>query len=153
MTVKHDIASCALETWKVNSMKTTTSSDVSEEKSIARELAKRRAFIVLFIVLIEIVGAFIGLEGDMLAHALNDYAILAISVVALVVIGAMWKKQSLAGLRKQHNILLILLIVALVFQIYAFAVEANDPTDLGLNGNQQVHLTSDHKSHDERGIV
>ena len=68
-------------------MKANASSDVSEEKSIARELAKRRAFIVLFIVLIEIVGAFIGLEGDMLAHALDDYAILAISVVALVVIG------------------------------------------------------------------
>src|SRR6266487_4466328 len=132
-------------------MKTNPLTDVSAEKSIARELAKRRAFIVLFIVSIEIVGAFIGLEGDMLAHALDDYAILAISVVALVVIGAMWKKQSLAGLRKQHNILLALLIVALVFQIYAFVAEANDPTDLGneypsldhsgLNGNQQVHLT------------
>ena len=85
-------------------MKTNPLTDVSAEKSIARELAKRRAFIVLFIVSIEIVGAFIGLEGDMLAHALDDYAILAISVVALVVIGAMWKKQSLAGLRKQHNI-------------------------------------------------
>ncbi len=119
-------------------MKTNPLTDVSAEKSIARELAKRRAFIVLFIVLIEIVGAFIGLEGDMLAHALDDYAILAISVVALVVIGAMWKKQSLAGLRKQHNILLALLIVALVFQIYAFVAEANDPTDLG---NEYPSLT------------
>jgi cytochrome bd-type quinol oxidase subunit 2 len=112
-------------------MKTNASADVPEEKSVARELAKRRAFIVLFIVLIEIVGAFIGLEGDMFAHALDDYALLAISIVALLVIGAMWKKQSLAGLRKQHNILLALLIVALVFQIYGFIAESNDPTDLG----------------------
>jgi len=112
-------------------MKTNVSTNVSEEKSIARELAKRRAFIVLFIVLIEIVGAFIGLEGDMIAHSLDDYAILAISLVALLVVGAMWKKQSLTGLRKQHNILLVLLIVALVFQIYGFIAESNDPTDLG----------------------
>jgi len=119
-------------------MKTNTSTDPSEEKSVARELAKRRAFIVLFIVLIEIVGAFIGLEGDMLAHALDDYAILATSVVGLVVIGVMWKKQSLAGLRKQHNILLVLLIVGIVFQIYAFVAEANDPTDLG---NEYPSLT------------
>src|SRR6267378_1659147 len=104
----------------VDNTKTNTSTDASEERSIARELAKRRAFIVLFIVLIEIVGAFIGLEGDMFVHALDDYAILAISIVALSVIGAMWKKQSLAGLRKQHNILLALVVVALVFQIYAF---------------------------------
>jgi len=74
----------------------------------------------------------------MLTHALDDYAILAISVVALVVIGAMWKKQPLAGLRKQHNILLVLLIVALVFQIYAFVAEANDSTDLG---NEYPSLT------------
>src|SRR5216683_6647583 len=112
-------------------MKTNTPTDVPEEKSIARELAKRRAFIVLFIVLIEIVGAFVNLEGDMLAHALDDYSILAISIIGLLVIGAMWKKQSLAGLRKQHNILFVLLIVAIVFQIYGFVAEDNDPTDLG----------------------
>jgi len=119
-------------------MTTNTSTDIPEEKSIARELAKRRAFIVLFIVLIEIVGAFIGLESDMIAHSLDDYAILAISIVALLVIGAMWKIQSLAGLSKQHNILLVLLIVALAFQIYAFIAESNDPTDLG---NEYPSLT------------
>ena len=119
-------------------MKTDSSTGVSEEKSIARELAKRRAFIVLFIVLIEIVGAFVNLEGDMLAHSLDDYAILVISIIGLLVIAAMWKKQSLAGLKKQHNILLVLLIVALVFQIYGFIVESNDPTDLG---NEYPSLT------------
>ena len=119
-------------------MKADSSTGVSEEKSIARELAKRRAFIVLFIVLIEIVGAFVNLEGDMLAHSLDDYAILVISIIGLLVIAAMWKKQSLAGLKKQHNILLVLLIVALVFQIYAFIAESNDPTDLG---NEYPSLT------------
>ena len=119
-------------------MKTDSSTGVSEEKSIARELAKRRAFIVLFIVLIEIVGAFVNLEGDMLAHSLDDYAILVISIIGLLVITAMWKKQSLAGLKKQHNILLVLLIVALVFQIYGFIAESNDPTDLG---NEYPSLT------------
>lgn len=110
----------------------------ADEKSIARELAKRRAFIVLFIVLIEILGAFIGIENDMIAHSLDDYAILAISVIGLLVIAAMWKKQSLAGLKKQHNILLLLLIVAMAFQIYAFIAESNDPTDLG---NEYPSLT------------
>jgi len=119
-------------------LKTDSSTGVSEEKSIAREVAKRRAFIVLFIVLIDIVGAFVNLEGDMLAHSLDDYAILVISIIGLLVIAAMWKKQSLVGLKKQHNILLVLLIVALVFQIYGFIVESNDPTDLG---NEYPSLT------------
>ena len=92
----------------------------------------------MFIVLIEILGAFIGIENDMIAHSLDDYAILAISVIGLLVIAAMWKKQSLAGLKKQHNILLLLLIVAMAFQIYAFIAESNDPTDLG---NEYPSLT------------
>jgi MFS-type transporter involved in bile tolerance (Atg22 family) len=112
-------------------MKTNTSTAASEEKLAARELAKRRAFILLFVVLIEIVGAFINLEGDMLAHALDDYAILAISIVSLLIIAATWKKQSFAELRKQYNVLLVPLIVALAVQIYAFIAESNDPTDLG----------------------
>ena len=110
----------------------------TDEKSIARELAKRRAFIVLFIVLVEILGAFIGIENDMLAHSIDDYAILAISIIGLLIIVAMWKKQSLASLKKQHNILFALLIVALAFQIYAFIAESNDPTDLG---NEYPSLT------------
>ena len=40
------------------------------------------------------------LEGDMLARSLDDYAILVISIIGLLVIAAMWKKQSLAGLKK-----------------------------------------------------
>ena len=119
-------------------MTTNVPTSPTDEKSIARELAKRRAFIVLFIVLIEILGAFIGIENDMLAHSIDDYAILAISVIGLLVIVAMWKKQSLASLKKQHNILLALLIVAMAFQIYAFIAESNDPTDLG---NEYPSLT------------
>ena len=119
-------------------MTTNVPATSSDEKSIAREQAKRRVFIVLFIVLVEILGAFIGIENDMLAHSIDDYAILAISAIGLLVIAAMWKKQSLASLKKQHNILLALLIVALAFQIYAFVAESNDPTDLG---NEYPSLT------------
>ena len=119
-------------------MTATVPASPTVEKSIAREVAKRRAFIVLFIVLIEILGAFIGFENDMIAHSIDDYAILAISVVGLLLIVAMWKKQSLASLKKQHNILLALVIVAMAFQIYAFIAESNDPTDLG---NEYPSLT------------
>ena len=119
-------------------MSANVSTTTNDEKSVARELAKRRAFIVLFIVLIEILGAFIGIENDMIAHSIDDYAILAISVIGLLVIAAMWKKQSLASLKKPHNILLALLIVAMAFQIYAFIAESNDPTDLG---NEYPSLT------------
>ena len=119
-------------------MTATVPTSAIDEKSISRELAKRRAFIVLFIVLIEILGAFIGIENDMIAHSIDDYAILALSVIGLLVIAAMWKKQSLASLKKQHNILLALIIVAMAFQIYAFIAESNDPTDLG---NEYPSLT------------
>ena len=119
-------------------MTANVSTNPTDEKSVARELAKRRAFIVLFVVLIEILGAFIGIENDMIGHSIDEYAILALSVIGLLVIGAMWKKQSLASLKKQHNILLALLIVAMAFQIYAFIAESSDPTDLG---NEYPSLT------------
>lgn len=56
---------------------------------------------------------------------------MALSVIALILIVVWRKKHSLAELKKQHNILTILFVVAVIFKLYAFPVEMNDPEDFG----------------------
>jgi hypothetical protein len=75
-------------------------SSTADLKTLARELAKRRAFIFLFIPLILTLFFFITLEQDMFIHALDDYAIITLSIVALILIGVSWKKQTLEQLEK-----------------------------------------------------
>ncbi len=103
----------------------------ADQKLVSREIAKRRAFIFLFIPLIALLSFFITQEADEVAHALDDYVIIALSIASLLIIALMWKKQSLQQLRKQHNQILIMMIVALAFQLFAFAAEYNDPADFG----------------------
>src|SRR6266567_785227 len=49
----------------------------ADQKLVSRELAKRRAFIFLFIPLIALLSFFITQEADEVAHALDDYVIIA----------------------------------------------------------------------------
>ncbi|MBO0887656.1 hypothetical protein J2P12_00995, partial [Candidatus Bathyarchaeota archaeon] len=64
-------------------------------------------------------------------HALDDYAIISLSIIALILIGVSWKMQTLDQLKKQHNIILALVVIALAFQVFAFVVEIGDPEDFG----------------------
>lgn len=103
----------------------------TDQKGLVRELAKRRAFIFLFIPIIITLAFFITLEQDMLLHALDDYVIISLSIISLILIGASWKKQSLGQLKKQHNIIFAFLVIALAFQIFGVLVEAGDSEDFG----------------------
>ena len=103
----------------------------SEENAIRRELGRRRVFVF--------VAAFLALamfgdglnEADIFMHALDDFAIVALSVVVLILIVAWRKKVTLSELKKQHNIIAVLFVIMLVFKLYAVPVEMSDPQDFG----------------------
>ena len=103
----------------------------SEDKLVTRELSKRRVFAFVAIFLAVSLPEVAYLEGDQLLHALDDYAVVAVSVIVIALLAMWWKKQSLTELKKQHNIILILFAIALLFKLFAISQELNDPQDFG----------------------
>lgn len=104
---------------------------VTENQKVTKELAKRRVFLFVAAFLALALPGVIGEESDMFLHALDEYVILGIAIVVIVLVVAFRKKVSLAEIRKQHNIILALFVIALIFKFYAITVESGDPTDFG----------------------
>lgn len=105
--------------------------EAGADKSVIRELAKRRVFIFFSVLIVAVLGNTLMEESDMFLHALDDYVLVGIAIIVLILIAAWRKKSSLSELKRQHNIILILFIIALAFQIYAFPQEIGDPVDFG----------------------
>jgi hypothetical protein len=103
----------------------------SEDKLLIREIAKRRVFLFFSVLTLLALSDAAITESDIFLHAIDDYAIITLSILSIILIVVWWKKQSLGELRKQHNIILIIWAVALLFQIFAFVQEINDPEDFG----------------------
>lgn len=102
-----------------------------ESKILTKLLARRRVY---FFVAISIALIFVGIineESDKFFNALDDYAIFTIGVISLVYLWSQRKKTSTAELKKQMKVMLALLVVALLFQIYAFPQEISDSADFG----------------------
>jgi len=103
----------------------------TEEKALRKELGRRRVYIFFAAFYALALAGLIGEEGDIFIHALDEIVIVALSILVLVLI-FIWRKRITVGeLRKQHNIITVLFAIALIFKLYAFIVEANDPQDFG----------------------
>ena len=94
-----------------------------------RELARRRVFCFLSIFFAIALAGDIPGEADIFLHALDEYAIVSLSVLALIIIFVWRNNKTLSQLKKQNNIILVLFIIALGFKLFAFMVESNDPMD------------------------
>jgi membrane protease YdiL (CAAX protease family) len=103
----------------------------TEEVGIKRELARRRVFVFASAFFAIALFAVINEEADMFLHALDDYAIVILSLVVLILIAAWRKKVTFSELRKQHNIITALFVIMLLFQLYAIPTEIGDPSDFG----------------------
>ena len=101
------------------------------DKSFAREISRRRVFIFVSTFLVLAGVGIIMEESDMFLHAIDDYAMVALAIIALLGF-AMWRsKLSLAELRKQNNIFAALFVVALIFKLYGTMTELSDASDFG----------------------
>lgn len=101
------------------------------DKLVVRELGRRRVFFYVSAFLALALGGLIPEEADIFLHALDEYAIVTLSIISIILLVAWRNKQSLSELKKQNNIILVLFVIALIFKLYAFTVEANDPMDFG----------------------
>jgi phosphoglycerol transferase MdoB-like AlkP superfamily enzyme len=102
-----------------------------EENSTRHELGRRRVYIFFAAFFALALVGLIPEEIDIFTHAIDEMGIVTISIIVLILIAIWRKKTTLAELKRQHNIITILFVVALLFKLYAFTVEINDPQDFG----------------------
>ncbi len=94
-------------------------------------LGRRRVFLYLTVFLF-ITMLLDGLtELDVPIHAVDDIGIAVLSIIGVIVLALMWKKDSEAGLRTQNNILIGLTAIMIIFQIFGIVVEHASPMDFG----------------------
>jgi uncharacterized membrane protein len=105
---------------------------VNEDKSIVRELGKRRVFI-FFSIAIAIVFAVdaILVESDNPTFMLDDFGLVGLSILSLAFLAVWRNRRSLKELRSQHNIIAALFVIAVLFKIYGIAVETGHSEDFG----------------------
>lgn len=92
-------------------------------KGLQHELERRRVFIFLavFFFVAMLLDAFT--ELDVPAHAVDDFGIAALSLIAILYVAASRKHVDLKALVAQNNIVVALFVIALLFQIYGLVVE------------------------------
>lgn len=98
---------------------------------LRRELARRRVFVFFFAFTIVALLNTINDERDTLFHLIDDAAIVGLSIIALALAAAWWRRQTIPELQRLHNALLMLIVIALVVQLIWFPIEAPDPADFG----------------------
>jgi hypothetical protein len=103
----------------------------TETTARVKELAKRRVFVLFSLFFFFALLGDMIIEGDMFSHALDEYVFIAIAAVVLIFIALNWKTTTVDELRKQHNYITGLFVIALIFQLYAFPAEIGDPADFG----------------------
>ena len=101
------------------------------DKSVVRELSRRRVFVFVSVFLVVAGVGIILEESDIFLHAIDDYAMVVVAIIALLGF-ALWRnRHSLGELRKQNNIFAALFVVALVFKLYGVMTEISDAMDFG----------------------
>ncbi len=96
-----------------------------------RELSKRRVFVFFFVFMLIALLPTVIEESDVFLHALDDYLIIFIAIVALLFVFLSWKRQTVSQLLAQHNVLAVLIVIALIVQVYGIIAEIHDPADFG----------------------
>jgi heme A synthase len=70
-------------------------------------------------------------ENDIFLHVVDDYADIAIIVVAIVLLAMWWKKRSPQQLKRTGNVMAVLAVLLIVATIFAITQEYSDPADFG----------------------
>jgi hypothetical protein len=90
------------------------------DRALTKELARRRVWVFFAVFVAAAFSGQLVEESDMFLHALDEYVLVVLAVVALIFLAVIWKKQALGELRKQDNILLVLFVIMLIFKLYRF---------------------------------
>jgi uncharacterized membrane protein len=102
-----------------------------EEKTLRRELGRLRVFAFVAVFIVVGLAGQLNEESDIFLHALDEYALIGLSIVVIILVVAWRKKQGIADLKKQLNIYEVLFVIMLIFKIFAIFQEIGDPSDFG----------------------
>lgn len=107
-----------------------SASNVPDRETI-KELGRRRVFGFFWVFVLFAISNVISEENDIFLHVVDDYADIALAIVAIVVLVVWWKKSSAKELRTANNILTALAVGLVLATIFAITQELGDPTDFG----------------------
>ncbi len=111
-----------------------------EKKRVLKQLSRRRVSTFFFAAAIVSTVFALGHETDMFFHAIDDYALLALSIVAVVLIITMRRVDSLEELRRLDRFLLIITIILVGFIVFGVTQEYKDPEDFANEPGQLMLL-------------
>jgi ABC-type Na+ efflux pump permease subunit len=111
-----------------------------EKKKVLKQFSRRRVSTFFFAAAIVSTIFALGHETDMFFHALDDYALFALSIVAIVLIVLMRNSDSFEDLRRLNRNLSVLTIVLVAFIIFGVTQEYNDPEDFANEPGQLMLL-------------
>jgi Mn2+/Fe2+ NRAMP family transporter len=95
----------------------------SDEKQLAKQYAKRKAFLFAYVLSTIAFLTVYGLESGHALFLVDDYAKTILPVAALIVIGLTWRKDSTAGLKRTNNIGTVIGFLILAVSIMAVVLE------------------------------
>jgi heme A synthase len=101
------------------------------DMSVSKWLGRNRVSAFFFAFALVALLNTITEENDIFLHVVDDYADIAIIVVALALLAMWWKKKSPAELKRTQNVMAVLAVALILATIFAITQEINDPADFG----------------------
>ncbi len=101
------------------------------EAKLEKNLRRRRANIFLAFFFVAATLLTMWSEANNFLFFLDELGVLFSSIIILIVLVAAWNKKSPRDILNQNNIVLILFVIALIFKIYGFIIEAASPPGFG----------------------
>lgn len=100
-----------------------------DEAELQHQLGRRRVFVFFFaFTIVALLPTALG-ESDMLTHFADDVAIIVLAAIALALIASWWRQDTVPGLQRLSNALLMIAIIELVIQIGGIYIERTDAAD------------------------
>jgi hypothetical protein len=108
-----------------------SSMESGTEHSVIKELGRRRVFIFFWSFVLIAIANTVNEENDIALHVVDDYADIALAIIALALIVVWRNRKSLKDLKKLNNALTVMAVLLILATIFAITQEYTDPTDFG----------------------
>ncbi len=108
------------------------------DKSFAKQLGRRRVFAFFWVFALIATVGITSTEIDDSVAMLDEYAIVALAVIAFVVLAYWRRRQSPAQLARVNNILTALAVGLLLAAILGMVLEYGDTADFADEGGKMI---------------
>lgn len=105
--------------------------EANAEMSLTKWLARNRVFAFFWTFALIAILNTVTEENDIFLHVVDDYADIAIIVVALALLAMWWKKKDPSQLKRTGNVMAVFAVLLILATIFAITQEYGDPADFG----------------------